>query len=151
MPVERSAGAVIFRDEKSGCKYLLLNHFPGKYSRNRKDKAGHWDFPKGHIEKGEKTLDTVRREIKEETGISRINIVPVFKETIRYFVGPKGDRRLKFVAFFLGRTKQKKVTISHEHQGFAWLPFEEAHKLLTYPNSKKILKKAHEFISRKNI
>ena len=112
---------------------------------------GHWDFPKGHIEKGEKIEDTVKREVKEETGISKIELIPGYKETIKFFIGPKGNRRLKFVDFFIARTKQAEVVISHEHQGYAWLPYEEAYKLVTYSNSKKLFRHAYDFISKKGL
>lgn len=150
MPVERSAGAIIARETPKGRMYLLLQHPPGKYSRNQsqKKKGGHWDFPKGHIEKGERTEDTVRREVIEESGISNIEFAPGFKETIKYFVGPKGDRRLKFVAFFLAFSKQRRITISHEHMGFKWLAFEKAYKLATYPETKRLLKKADDFLKK---
>ena len=72
--VEKSAGAVIFRKEDDKIYYLLL-HYQG----------GHWDFPKGNIEKGEKLEDTVRREVKEETGIENIKFALGFKEAIKYF------------------------------------------------------------------
>lgn len=140
MPVERSVGAVLLRKTKNGYKYLLL-HYPG----------GHWGFPKGHIEKGEKSEDTARREIKEETGINSFKFIPGFKKTIRYFVDVGGRRCLKFVAYFLALTRQKKVTISWEHQGFAWLSYEEAYKKITYQNARQVLKEAHNFISKKGI
>lgn len=150
MPVERSAGAIIARETPKRRMYLLLQHPPGRYSRNQaqKKKGGHWDFPKGHIEKGEKTSDTVRREVREESGLSDIEFVDGFKETIRYFVGPKGQRRLKFVAFFLAMAEQRKITISHEHMGFRWLTFDKAYKLATYPETKRLLKKADEFLRK---
>ena len=150
MPVERSAGAVIFRDTKKGPQYLLLHHYLNSRARERKS-DGHWDFSKGHIEKGEKTEDTVRREIEEETGISDITFIPGFKETTKYFVGTEPDRRLKFVAFFLAKTHAEKVAISHEHQGFAWLPFEEACERVTYKDSKNLLKRANAFLSAKSV
>ncbi len=137
MPVERSAGAVIFRKTKEGREYLLIKHAPPYH---------HWDFPKGHIEKGEKTEEAVRREIKEETGISKIEIIPGFKETIRYFVKYTGEKALKFVAYFLAKTNEKKIKLSHEHEDFAWLSLEEAHGKTTYKTSKEVLKKAHEFM-----
>ena len=140
MPVIRSAGAVVFRETSEGREYLLLKHSP-PYS--------HWDFPKGHIEKGEKTEETVRREIKEETGISKIEIIPGFKETKRYFVKYTGEKTLKFVAYFLTKTSDKKVKISWEHQDYAWLPYEKAVKQITYSTSKKLLKEADEFLSRR--
>ena len=56
MERERSAGAIIFREEKRKIYYLLLHY-----------ESGHWDFPKGHVEKEEKEKETVKREIREET------------------------------------------------------------------------------------
>jgi 8-oxo-dGTP pyrophosphatase MutT (NUDIX family) len=111
----------------------------------------HWDFPKGHIEKGERTEEAVRREVKEETGISRIQIIPGFKETKRYFVNYTGEKALKFVAYFLAKTNEKKIKISDEHEDFVWLPFGEACDRITYRTSKEVFKKAHEFISRKGV
>ena len=143
---ERSAGAVIFRETKKGREYLLLQHFDERDKKTGKIKPGHWDFPKGHIEKGESTEETVRREVKEETGISAIQFVHGFKETIRYFVRVDEEKRLKFVAFFLARSLQKKVTTSREHQGFIWLPFDER---LTYKNARIILEHAHSLLSKR--
>lgn len=73
MPQEFSAGAALFHRNKE-IEYLLLHY-----------KSGHWDFPKGHIEKGESREKTIRREVEEETGIKEIIIIPGFKETIKYF------------------------------------------------------------------
>ncbi|MDP3778787.1 MAG: NUDIX domain-containing protein [bacterium] len=147
MPVERSAGAVIFRESSEGREYLLLHHQAIENKRVVKAVAGHWSFPKGHVEKGETTEETVRREVKEETGITKLEFVPEFKETIRYFVNYNGEKRMKFVAFFLCRTVEKKVTVSFEHQGFAWLPYEEAYETVTYPSDKKVLKATEDFLS----
>ena len=61
MPVERSAGAIVFRETSEGREYLLIKHRP-PYS--------HWDFPKGHIEAGESEKDTAKREVKEEAGLN---------------------------------------------------------------------------------
>ena len=55
MPLEKSAGAIIFRKNKK-IKYLLL-HYPSASKTQAKD---YWDFPKGHIEKGETIEQTVR-------------------------------------------------------------------------------------------
>ena len=76
MPVGRSAGAIVFR----GPFYLLLHY-----------QSGHWDFPKGGIEKGEKTEETVRREVREETGIADLEFIPGFKKTIHFVYQHQGD------------------------------------------------------------
>jgi len=146
MPIEKSAGAVIFSPVKPGRghgakkekTYYLLLHY----------EAGHWDFPKGNIEKGEKLEDAARREISEETGIKDIEFAPGFKETIKYFYKREKKNIFKFVTFFLAGTKTKKVKISWEHQGFKWLPYEKALEQLTFKNAKEILKKAHDFIMK---
>ncbi|KKU51547.1 MAG: Hydrolase, NUDIX family [Parcubacteria group bacterium GW2011_GWA2_47_10b] len=68
--IERSAGVVAFRREGSQIYYLLL-----QYPR------GHWGFPRGAIESGESPIETARREVKEETDISKIRFFPGYKET----------------------------------------------------------------------
>ena len=149
MPVERSAGAVIFRESKRGREYLLLHHQSMDHHRTaRPVSTGHWSFPKGHVEKGETTTETVRREVKEETGITKLEFIPDFKKTIRYFVNYDGQKRLKFVAFFLAKTSEKKIIISFEHQGFAWLSYEQAIITATYPSDKQVLEAAETFIAK---
>lgn len=148
MPAIRSAGAVIYRTTKKGREYLLLQHPDTLTKGASKPVAGHWDFPKGHIEKGEKTEDTIRREIREETGITHLAFIPDFKHTIRYFVNYTGARQLKFVVYYLTRTSQKNVTVSWEHQGYAWLPYKEARERLTYNNAKGVLEAAEDFLSK---
>lgn len=140
MPVERSAGAVIFRKEGGNHFYLLLHY-----------QSGHWDFSKGNIEKGEKLEDTVKREIKEETGIGDIEFTPGFKEVIKYFYRLKRENIFKIVTFFLAETKTKEVKISSEHIGFKWLPFQETLDQLTFKNAKEILKKANNLLSEKSL
>ncbi len=148
MPREKSAGAIIFRREGPHIYFLLLHYF-----------SGHWEFPKGHIEKGETEEETVKRETFEETGINDLKIIPGFKKYIKYFFRQykeniseedikKGKTPwvFKLVVFFVAETRIKEVKISSEHRGFLWLPIEEAIKKTTFKNSKKLLKEANDFI-----
>lgn len=146
MPVEKSAGAVVFRKEKDKIYYLLLN-----YSAIGKIEKTYWGFPKGHIEKKEKEIETVRREIKEEVGIEDIRLIEGFKEGERYFFKFRGKNILKFVTFYLVETKTKKVKLSYEHKDYAWLEYEKAFEQLTFKSTKEILKKANDFLSRKSL
>lgn len=143
MPVERSAGTIIFRREGGNIFYLLL-HYGALNHRAGKD---FWDFPKGHIEKGEKLEDTAKREAEEETGLADLMFVEGFKEWFKYFFKFEGKNIMKFVTFFLAETKTKEVKISDEHMDFAWLPYEEAFERLTFKNAKDILGKANKFLS----
>lgn len=142
MPIEKSAGAVIFRKEKDTIKYLLL-HYP--YGARRP--YPYWDFPKGHIEKGEKPQGAARRETEEETGLTDIRFIEGFKEWIKYFFKVKGKNIFKIATFFLAETKTKEVKISHEHIGYKWLSYEKALEQITFENAKEILKKANDFLS----
>lgn len=142
MPTEKSAGAVIFRKQGDKIYYLLL-HYPGISHRAEKN---YWDFPKGHIEKGEGEIDTLKREIKEETGIEDIKLINGFREVIKYFFKFQGKTILKFVSFYLTETKTKQVKISPEHMGYKWLPYEKALNQLSFKNTKEILKKANHFL-----
>ncbi len=129
---EKSAGAVIFNTEDK--KYLLL-HYP----------AGHWDFPKGHIERGEDEVMAAKREIFEETGLE-VEFLFGFREVIRYRFREKSMPVEKTVVFFLATTQEREIRLSYEHTGYLWLPYKEALEKITYDSSKKILMKAHLFL-----
>jgi len=146
MPIERSAGAVIFRKEGGKRFYLLLN-YPGGV---RKQKS-YWDFPKGHIEKGETESKAMRREVFEETGIKHLELVPKFREVIKYFFKWQGETIIKTVVFYLGETGEKKVKISDEHTGYLWLPYKEAVEKSTFKNAKEIIKKTEEFLLKQGM
>ena len=134
---ERSAGAVVFK-EKDGIPNFLLLNYP----------AGHWDFPKGKIEKGELILDTVKREICEETGIREIEIIPDFKKNIEYYYRRNTELVYKQVIYFLARVLTWDITLSYEHKDYIWLDLEQAINKLTYKNSKNTLKDAAIFLDK---
>jgi len=146
MPIEKSAGAVIFRRENNNIYYLLL-HYPS----STKAPKEYWDLPKGHIEKGEKELETVKREVEEETGLKDIKFIDGFKKWIKYFFKFNGKNILKFVTFYLGETKTKEVKVSYEHLGYEWLSYEKALERLTFKNAKEILKKANTFLPNESL
>ena len=139
MAKEKSCGAVVFKRQKDGSgKYLLLHY-----------EAGHWDFPKGNQEKNEKEEQTALREVKEETGIEDIEFVDGFRETIKYFYKNGEETVFKEVAFFLAQSATEKVELSKEHIGYAWVSYEHACKKLTFNTSKELLRKANQFLYKK--
>jgi len=136
MPKEISAGAVIFKRNKE-IEYLLLRY-----------EAGHWDFPRGGIEKGEEEKETVVREAREETGIGDLIFLPGFREKIFWFYKKEGKTIYKEAIFYLAETKTEDIKISHEHVDSKWLPYGAALEQLTFPNGKKILEKADNFLNK---
>jgi 8-oxo-dGTP pyrophosphatase MutT (NUDIX family) len=137
MDHEKSCGAVIFR-VGNGTEYLLLHY-----------EAGHWDFVKGHVEKGESEEETVKREILEETGLKTNTFLGDFRERIDYFYRRRGRTVSKEVIFYLVKnTGEEQVEISGEHIGYDWLPYRDALDRLTYKNAKETLRKAEEHLQR---
>ena len=137
---EISAGAIIFGiNEKSKKPRYLLLHYG----------SGHWDFVKGHIEGSETEEETLRREAKEESGLTGLKLISGFRHKISYFYKKDGKTIAKDVIFLLAQTDaaEKDVKLSFEHSGYEWLEFDDAIKKVTYKSSKEILKKANEFLN----
>ena len=131
-----SAGIIVYRIHNAQKEYLLLQY-----------NAGHWDFAKGKIEKGETKEEAALRELNEEAGISA-HIEPGFEESFSYIFHDY-DKQLtqKTVYFFIGKATDDHVVLSDEHTDFVWLPYEKALEQLTYDNAKEVLKKANKFIT----
>ncbi len=138
MPQERSAGAIVYRMVRGKPIYLVLHY-----------EAGHWDFVKGKIEKGEEKLGTVKREALEEAGLDDLSFIDGFEENLEYFYRREGRTIHKEVTFFLAETGNESVELSHEHVDSEWLGYEEARDKLTFDNAKAILDKANGFLVRK--
>jgi len=136
---ETSAGAVIFRDDPvRGARTFLVLHYP----------AGHWDFPKGAVEKGETEEQAAKREILEETGLRIESFIPNFRKQIEYHYRRQDSLAHKRVIFFLAEAKESKVRISFEHSGYDWLTFEQLLRRLTFENAKSVLREANSFLSK---
>jgi bis(5'-nucleosidyl)-tetraphosphatase len=114
-----SAGIVVVRKDKQEWKYLFLRAY-----RN-------WDFPKGLVEPVEDPIETAKREVQEEAGITDLNFRwgYIFKETLPYGEG-------KIARYYLAETSQASVTFSvnpelgrPEHHEYRWLSCDEIKKL----------------------
>ena len=124
MEQEKSCGAIVINKNN---KILLVHH-----------NAGHWNFPKGHIENGETEEQTAIREVKEETNIDII-INNKYRYTTSY--SPK-ENVMKEVVYFLAQNidEDKKPQLE-EVSEVKWFTLEEAMNTITYENSKEILNK----------
>ena len=136
---ETSAGAVVFREDPvRSARLFLVLHYP----------AGHWDFPKGAVEKGETEEQAAKREIFEETGIRVDSFISNFRKQIEYDYRRQDNLAHKRVIFFLAKTNESKVRISFEHSGYDWLTFEQLLRRLTFENAKNVLREVNSFLTK---
>ena len=120
---EKSCGCIIINENK----VLLV-----------KQTKGHWGFPKGHVEQGETEVQTAIREVKEET-----NIDVEVKEDKRYEEEYYPEENIKKqVVYFLAKNITTNIIPQQsEILEIKWVPLNEAENVITYENSKNIIRK----------
>lgn len=134
------AGFVVYRRTSDGIKYLLL------YRR-----GNYWNFPKGHFEPGERSIDVALRELEEETGIrkSELRIAPDFRAYERFYFRIGNQGIYDTVILFLAETHKAEVKITpREHSGFGWFLYHDALSVIgkKYGDTRKVLKQANDFL-----
>ncbi len=117
------AGGVVFDPEG---QVLLLRHVTGA-----------WVFPKGHIDAGERPLETALREIYEEAGVRAHCDEPEARWATRYR-NARGE--LRQITWFRMRTPSRTPVLREEtFPDGAFLPTDEAARRLTFQEDRKLL------------
>ena len=129
MKYEKSCGAIIVNDK---LEVLLLKH-----------NAGHWAFPKGHVEGSETEEETALREAKEETNLT-IKLDTKFRATSKYSPVEGVEKE---VIYFMGYDVKgnEKVQLEEVSQ-IKWKQIDDAIEFVTFANDKEILKKAKKYL-----
>lgn len=122
MKKEKSCGCIVINDKN---EVLLIHH-----------NAGHWDFPKGHVEEGETEVQTAIREVKEETNID-VEVNEKYRYTTEY--SPKEDVMKEVVYFLAKNISDDKEAQLEEVSEVKWIKFEDAIEKITYDTSREIL------------
>lgn len=131
-------------------QYLLLKRVT--------DRGAFWQGVTGGVENGENLLEAARRELIEETGLSFSVIKDIdysysFPIENRwqhnYAVGVKEIVEHVFVAYL--DHEQEPVIDPDEHDAWKWCFFDEAIKLLTWPENIEALQKSHRYLNLSNV
>ena len=125
---ELAAGAVLISG--SGAKTLLLH---------QKDED-RWCFPKGHVEPGESLSKTAIREIREETGLTRIRLGPEVEEVSYRFYRPSERRNIhKTVVYFLAFTDELSAHPEATFDRAEWVDLATARERVKFPADRSVI------------
>src|SRR3989338_4124852 len=127
-------GGDIIRDGK----VLILQR-----SQNENVYPGIWELPGGKREPLESSEDSLVREIKEETSMNVKLIMPfsVFDYQIEKLDETRDSTQINFLVALTGNDN---ISLSEEHQAFAWITFKEIDKYNITEETKNAIKKAFE-------
>ena len=138
---EPTSGGIVFRHGKDGIEILLIQ-----------DAKDRWTIPKGHIEDGEKAVDTARREIGEEAGLHQLDMLGwLGKIHFRY---RRVDRLvLMTTQIYLVRVRSDGNEIQKEEwmNGIKWFSFNEALDIIEYEDIGKLMLLAMKRIRQENL
>lgn len=133
---EKSCGALVYRVKDGKTQFLILRH-----------QAGHWSFPKGHVEAGETEAQTAQREIGEETGLT-VSIDQNLRLVTQYH--PELGVKKEVVYFTAQADPEADLTLqTKEIKASRWLPYREALQRLSYESDRKLLDKVWSYLLRK--
>ncbi|MDK6665680.1 bis(5'-nucleosyl)-tetraphosphatase [Lactobacillus crispatus] len=137
MKMEHSAGAVIYRERRSGeLKDLIVQSVVNH----------NWGFPKGHLENNETAEEAARREVFEEVGL-KPNFDFTFREKTEYQLTV--DKAKTVVYFVASYVAGQEVNIQKEEiLASKWVNLAEAQKYLTEHEKMDILTKAQNYIEQ---
>jgi bis(5'-nucleosidyl)-tetraphosphatase len=126
----KSAGGVVLN--KKG-QALVVNQY-----------GSSWSFPRGHIEEGESALEAAIREIKEESGVTGLELIKelgAYKRHKMRLDGSDDKTEMKIITMFLFKTKQEKLCPSDPRNPEArWVDKEKVASILTHRKDKEFFK-----------
>jgi len=109
-----------------------------------------WEFAKGGIEDGEKIESAIGRELLEETGIPKFELIDKVDEY--YFLNKITGKNVHVQNFVVRVSSNNRINFDNqpvvdgkvilEHDDFKWCFPSEAIKMITHDNSKRSMKKA---------
>jgi putative (di)nucleoside polyphosphate hydrolase len=134
---------------RNGVGVMLVNKNKKIFVGKRIDNRSAWQMPQGGIDENENPIDAVKRELKEETGISSITIIKKSKKIYtydlpNYLLGKiwkgkfKGQKQIWFLALFTGKDEEIDLDQKNpEFKKWKWANIDELSDLIV-PFKKKL-------------
>jgi dATP pyrophosphohydrolase len=133
---------ICFKDSKD-YKFLLL-----KRAETSKIYPGIWQMITGTIESHENTKEALLRELNEETGLKPEKIYSIPR--INTFYLAVSDK-ICMSPVFLAMVNSTDVKISAEHTEYKWTSYEEAAKIIHWPNQAESLEVIKKYLENKEL
>ncbi|MBD3362670.1 NUDIX domain-containing protein [Candidatus Dojkabacteria bacterium] len=133
---------------------LLLLKVNKELLRGSKNDS-YWDIPGGRIQKGDTIESTIKREVKEETGLE-IKEIQFYDMAISNIRIPVGDTDVGLIlAVYTCKciNNKERIKLSREHVDFGFFNITQSSKLLQVKYPKNFTKKVenlHNFFEQKN-
>ena len=141
---DKSYGVVPVIKKDDEWEVLLVHQISYRGSNDR-----FWTFPKGHPDDGEEPVETARRELMEETGLSNVQIITDAAFSIQYSFVHEDKKIAKTVTYYLGVSSDDlvKITLPDEIADLGWFNFKEASDKLTHTNAQQVLLEAGQYLN----
>lgn len=126
IPTDPNKRKYMFSDDMKFLQKIIIYHpsDPKKFLVLKRAafhpyRPNEWELPGGNVLYGQKHIDSLMNEVKEETGLEVVNITP-----IDVFTRMEKDFYFLIISY-QGKATTDQVTISHEHTDFKWMTKEE--------------------------
>jgi putative (di)nucleoside polyphosphate hydrolase len=135
------------------CEYPLSCSI---FVASRRDIEGAWQFPQGGIDEGESPKEALFRELKEEIGTKKVEIIAEYPEWLSYDFPQKIAKRMyqydgQMQKYFLVRLKKSaRINLNTKHPEFTeykFVNFNEVLDSIIY-FKKPIYKKVLEYFKK---
>lgn len=121
----------VLRGAGEGLRVLVLRRAAGR------TRAGAWEIVHSTIEPGETPVQTSRRELKEETGLTPVSLYNLSRTEAFYQHDTDVLAVIPVFAAFVAEGAP--VTIADEHDAYEWLTPADAGARLAWPRERRAL------------
>ena len=133
----RVVDCYVYRRIDDGILFLLMKRNLNKIYEHL------WQGVAGKIEEGETSSDAAIRELKEETGLSPVNMFVA--DHVSKFYEVHGDR-INLVPVFGIEVDSEIINLSEEHISYKWVDINEALNTLVWNGQKKGIQTVHDMV-----
>ena len=133
----RVVDCYVYHRTDNGIVYLLMKRNLNKIYEHL------WQGVAGKIEEGETSSEAAIRELKEETGLSPVNMFVA--DHVSKFYEVHGDR-INLVPVFGIEVDSEIINLSEEHISYKWVDINEALNTLVWNGQKKGIQTVHDMV-----